>query len=1087
MQDKSQAEDPSSPGWETDDDSSTTAESESPPRIWKRLWLRLELDLETVKMMAKGALPPAIAAAMNQSDSVAHIYTTLAYLVSIMAFFSFATQPRARFVQTMTLNIIGVCIAAAVMLLSIYCAVKSREHSGSGAQQNSSNTNVNVSYSASASAIIGVWLCVSIYLINVGRALRPQYSVTGTILSFFVIVASVNATRISQMSQGEMLIKHLIGAFLMGFAIAVGVSFFIFPRSHRKLCFKLTDDFVGKLKESLKAQGAYMRRMRRKNLVFTCVQETNVSTARMTPEEIRTTNSPEAQRLKLSTASLSATFGRMHTELHYAKSEFAVGHLDVYDLKKIRELLQSILLPMNGMSTLVDILKEVAIRAVGAEDDDGDPDGLAFDDLQAERIAWAEVMDSLVSSFESLAETLEIALDHVYIQLRFGRRRKRAEDAEKGRSRPDDADLAALLSRKLKEFDSARADTLRGWSQAANVDLPVAFMTDPARDPQPTLTGHFAGLRHHRKNQQRMYLVLYIEFLTWSTAKGVLDLVVFADTKSQEATKRGSRLILPGKRRMKKWIRNMWISEDSIADPTITGREGTRTIVHLGEAYRKRKDPEHLPAASYLEVIGDHIRSTSHFFASEESAFGFRAVCAVMTVAIIAFLRDTQTWFLQQRGLWALILVAISLAPTTGASVIGFLGRVVGTIAACCTSITLWYIADGKAGGVIPVLFIVEFLGFYTIFKYPQFSVGAILFNVTNLLIVGYELEVTKLGKETVASNGQPYYPIYLLAPYRLATVLTGTFVAFIWSYFPFPVTTHGKLRRDLGAGLYLLATYYATVHSTVEMRLRDDVLDPRIKKSPAYRVEKARNKAFAKTGIQISKLQVLAREWEPTIGGRFPKETYHDIIASMQIIFNYITLISYSTRTFSPSSPLYSASALPSTDRLSPTLSNESQTLPGTEQPWIHNFRLFMRGLHITTYDITSVLSLLSASVTNAQPLPPLLRVPHPYTLGPDLHIIDPDVLRIEHVAEPCYAAFAVCQVASSLISEELERMIGLVKSLVGEVDFSFHIEQKPERVTTWRSRTNTFGTKNAKEDAREKKKKRHGVLGLHGKGKAE
>ncbi|EXJ71161.1 uncharacterized protein A1O5_06155 [Cladophialophora psammophila CBS 110553] len=1000
-----------------------------------------------------------------------------------MAFFSFATQPRARFVKTMTLNIFGVCLAAAVMLLSIYCAVKSRERSESATQNSSSNNNLEISYSASASAVIAVWLCVSIYLINVGRALRPEYSVTGTILSFFVIVASINATRIAHMSQGEVLIKHMIGAFLMGFAIAVGVSFFIFPRSHRKLCFKLTDDFVSKLKDSLKAQGAYMRRMRRKNLVFTCVQETNVSTARMSPKDIRATNSPEAQRLKLSTASLSATFGRMHTELEYAKIEFAVGHLDVYDLKKIRELLQSILLPMNGMSTLIDILKEVAIRAVGAAEDD-DSEGLAFDDLEAERVAWANVMDSLVSSFDSLAETLENALDHVSIQLRFGRRRKRAEDREKGIPRPGDRDFVAFLSQMIDEFDCSRSSALRGWSQAAGVDLPVAFTTDLSKDPQPTITNHFAVGRHYRQNQQRLCLVLYIEFLTWSTAKGVLDLVVFANVKSQEATKRGSRLILPGKKRMKKWIRTMWTSTDSIADPTITGREGTRTIVHLGEAYKKRRDPEHLPAASYLEVIGDQIRRTSHFFASEESAFGFRAVCAVMTVGIVAFLHDTQTWFLQQRGLWALILVAISLAPTTGASVIGFLGRVVGTIAAMCTSIILWYVPDGKAGGVIPVLFIVEFFGFYTLFKFPQFSVGAILFNVTNLLIVGYELEVTKLGKEAVASTGQPYYPIYLLAPYRLATVLTGTFVAFIWSYFPFPVTTHGKLRRELGAGLYLLATYYATVHSTVEMRLQDFVLDPRIKKSPAYRVEKARGKAFAKTSIQISKLRLLAREWEPTIGGRFPKETYHDIIASMEIIFNYMTLISYSTRTFSPSSPLFSAPVFPSTHRLSPMLSGEPHTLPDIEKPWIHNFRLFMRSLNITTHDITSMLSLLSASVTNAQPLPPFLRVPHPYRLGPDLHIIDPDVLGIEHVAEPCYAAFAVCQVASSLVSEELERLIGMVKSLVGEVDFSFHIERKPERVTTWRSRTGTFGTKNMKEGGREKRKD---LSNSNGKGKAE
>ena len=130
-----------------------------------------------------------------QSSSVAKIYTTLGYLVSIMAFFSFATQPRARFVQTMILNVFGVCLSAACMLLTIYCAAKARERTENAVENNSPNSSViEVSYNSSASAVIGVWLCVYIYLIHVGRALRPQYSVTGTILSFFVIVASVNAT-----------------------------------------------------------------------------------------------------------------------------------------------------------------------------------------------------------------------------------------------------------------------------------------------------------------------------------------------------------------------------------------------------------------------------------------------------------------------------------------------------------------------------------------------------------------------------------------------------------------------------------------------------------------------------------------------------------------------------------------------------------------------------------------------------------------------------------------------------------------------------------------------------------------------------
>ena len=70
-------------------------------------------------------------------------------------------------------------------------------------------------------------------------------------------------------------------------------------------------------------------------------------------------------------------------------------------------------------------------------------------------------------------------------------------------------------------------------------------------------------------------------------------------------------------------------------------------------------------------------------------------------------------------------------------------------------------------------------------------------------------------------------------------------------------------------------------------------------------------------------------------------------------------------------------------------------------------------------------------------------------------------DILSISHITEPGYAAFAVMQIASSLISDDLEKLVECVKSiflllvlvvtalltyrrnvkaLVGEVDFSFH-----------------------------------------------
>lgn len=53
---------------------------------------------------------------------------------------------------------------------------------------------------------------------------------------------------------------------------------------------------------------------------------------------------------------------------------------------------------------------------------------------------------------------------------------------------------------------------------------------------------------------------------------------------------------------------------------------------------------------------------------------------------------------------------------------------------------------------------------------------------VTTTLIIGYEVAATKIGIAAAASNGQEFLPIYLLGPYRLATVVAGLVVSAMYS-----------------------------------------------------------------------------------------------------------------------------------------------------------------------------------------------------------------------------------------------------------------------------------------------------------------
>ena len=167
-----------------------------------------------------------------------------------------------------------------------------------------------------------------------------------------------------------------------------------------------------------------------------------------------------------------------------------------------------------------------------------------------------------------------------------------------------------------------------------------------------------------------------MEYLLLSTGQAILDLVKFADEKVESGVMGKRRLILPGKRRAVKWIRDVFREEDSSNDHTPDQSETGVANIYVGDSFSvKRRDPEHLPPTNSWEKFGNGIRTIPHVLRSPEVAFGFRVACATMCIAIVAFLRASQRFFIEQRLVWAMIMVAIGMTVTAGAGVFGFLSR----------------------------------------------------------------------------------------------------------------------------------------------------------------------------------------------------------------------------------------------------------------------------------------------------------------------------------------------------------------------------------------------------------------------------
>ncbi|GAB7352514.1 hypothetical protein MBLNU459_g2913t1 [Dothideomycetes sp. NU459] len=1002
----------------------------------KVLWAKTQLDVPTMKTMAKGALAPTICLAAYQATPFADTFTTLGYLVGIISVLSFAIMPRAKFLQTFFFNLIATCLATAVALLAMFCAVQARLHTetltrvgGAGTSGTPTTGAPTATYNSSASAVCGIWLFVQIYLVNTMRARNPQLMIPGIIWCILANVSMVYAPQFPTMTAAISFAKRLIESFMTGFAIGGGVSIFIFPVTMRHVVFKEMTGYIMMLRKLMKSNIGYLQSLEEADMFFP---------RSMTNDSQRPKRSPEAEAVKAVLAGLAALHGKLSVDLTFAKREIAIGRLGPDDLQEIFRRLRVLLLPIMGVSSVVEVFERIAeerewnhpAATKSLEEIDNARERARFEAVED----YHAIMKTMREPFIAIAQDIDDGLQHVLITLQLIKAPKKKADSEaKGdRPQPGEDGFTEYLEKRVHAFHSEKHKLLMRWCELRGIKLAPNFFDNPETAEFEAPEWYKDEAMHDQRKvfRARLYIVLYIDYLLDCTALGVQDFVQFANGRVKAGKLSKKRLIFPGVKRLKKWAKSAISRKaDSYNDEEHgMNEDGNQSSnVYMGEAFGKRKDPEHLPPQNGWEKFGNRMRDVSHFVRSPESVFGFRVACATMCLAIVAYLHDTQVFYVTQRLFWSQIMVTISMSPSAGQSVFSFTLRLLGSFAAMVSSLIIYYIVNGHTAGVIVFFWFFVSWGFYVILKYPRIVPVGMIYSVTNTLIIGYALQAKKLGIAASESNGQVYYPIYILAPYRCAMVAAGLLVAFFWTIFPYPISEHSQLRNKLGSSLYLLANYYSVVQETVRARiLGGDIIALEPKNSPAHKLEKMRQVVFSKSVLILESLRTSSSfvKYDVPVGGKFPKATYDRITSRIQDILNFTSLISYSSRTFS--------------EMYQPPKDGEKAE---SEKRWITDFRRIVSEVNVTSKEITTLLTLLSASVASGQPLPPYLNVPEPYRLSARLEQTDRNILSVRHMAEPGFAAFAVMQISTKCVSDDIKALLADVKELVGELDFSFHV----------------------------------------------
>ncbi|KFZ19176.1 hypothetical protein V501_00789 [Pseudogymnoascus sp. VKM F-4519 (FW-2642)] len=976
--------------------------------IWKRIAGKLGINIPIVLLMIK-----------YQDNQVADHFLTIGYLIPIMSILAVPIFPQARFIQNLLVASLLVCLAAAISLLAMWCAVKAREnttHISKEALANGPVTGAQVSpsYNAAASANMGIWLFFEVWLINTFRAYRPQYFLPSIIFSIFINVTGTYGTLFVTMKQVEALVSRLLQTFFAGFGISASVSLVIVPFSSRTIISMLVTEELHGLKSILEVQGQYMLSLPMREWYGTKSSTTYARSANKSWFSTRAKPWPEADALKKVTADVTELQVKVQSELRYAKREVAWGKLGSKDMVTICRLIKNILVPILGIESFIGITDRIekrggweALRVPKTANSLTESKSNSLEDK--EKGQWKEILEQLNDRVRQLQKTVIEGFDHSLYTLELAKRPLSPADTDieansLGYS-AGERGFAKYLENAIQDFLRQREGPLKKWCAEMGVD--DSSQLNGMKPSDNSL---------HELHQSQLYLILDLEYSFLVTAREVLNLVKYADSKVDDGTMSKKRLILPTCKQMKKWFWAMLSREDSNLDYQVYSTRSGSPTVHLGDAIQGEKDTEHLRPTSVWEKVTDKFRVIPNFFGSAESAFGFRVATGTMAIAIICFLRNSQQFFIEQRLIWGSIMVAISMTQTAGSGVYGQFLRFSGTLVAMVASYIIWYIVDQHPAGIIVFTGITMFLYHYPLIKSPNNPVIPMIGMVTVILIVGYELQVQKIGILRSISNGQAYHPLYELAPFRLATVVAGVSVAFFFTYFPSVITARSQLRKDLGSCLYILCNYYSSVHQTVALQSRDAEGDLKDKGSPGRRLEKARIRLYVKDLVLLQGIEkhVKFTAWEPTFGGKFPQASYDSII-------RFTTMTAHASETF----------------RVLPIADN-TQNTPGS---WLKDFKRLISSLQLTSQEVTSLLAIVASAISTGRPMPPYLKAPQFMNLRQLLNRMDGDILSTRHVLEPGYTAFAVIQVSSTMLRDDLEGLLEETKNLVGEAKFNIDV----------------------------------------------
>ncbi|CAH1760745.1 24832_t:CDS:10 [Entrophospora sp. SA101] len=512
---------------------------------------------------------------------------------------------------------------------------------------------------------------------------------------------------------------------------------------------------------------------------------------------------------------------------------------------------------------------------------------------------------------------------------------------------------------------------IRNYQQARRIYLDRLFSETPTISPSP---------------QRVLLLLMFFEN----------DLMVFAESlgslvgliKVLETSRHFKKLWMPPIPLLKRMHNVGEINEDGWRIFETQSRREQEEELGM-EFY----DPDVTLPTTKIQKLWYNLWRIRNWFDSKYARYAFKNTIVVTALGIPAFLPYSYEWFDNYRGQWAIISAVLSFSPTTGGAVLQLVGRLLGSVVGASMAIIAWMITGGNTYGLATVLFLFSLLLWFVYLNAKVWTVGGVIMLVNFALV---------LANAYQASMGVGMHDdVLVVAKKRTSAVIVGITAAFIMTMFPWPHAGRVEVRHRLAHTITDIGVLYSMTVSSLLKETKSNSLSTT---KPFRKLVSRINRS-----IGIARLLLSRTVYEPPLRGNYPEEKYKRMIDIVENMLNLVCGIEH-----------------------------ELLSLNGTEWKTDLADVLSPAKCHYVTHILTAF-HILGTALENRVSLPPYNIVASGDAKFGLAGKISYKISRTasglsKHNFEtPAYACYCAYLIKSSHLINELMKLVGVVKSLVG------------------------------------------------------